>query len=43
MPLPPIPGAAYGVQVYDSQGGMNSLSDILNGMSGIWQNLTDQE
>jgi len=33
----------YGVEVYDSQGNMNSLADILNGMSGIWQTLTDQE
>lgn len=35
--------SGYGVQVYDSQGNMNSLSSILNGISGIWQDLTDQE
>lgn len=35
--------AAYGVNVYDAQGNMNSLSSILTGMAGIWDGLTDQE
>lgn len=33
----------YGVSIYDSQGNMNSLSDILTGLSAVWDNLTDQE
>lgn len=33
----------YGVSVYDAEGNMNSLSSILNGLSGIWAGLTDQE
>lgn len=33
----------YGVNIYDSQGNMNSLSDILTGLSAVWDNLTDQE
>ncbi len=33
----------YGIQVYDSQGNINSLSSILNGMAGIWIDLTDQQ
>lgn len=33
----------YGVEVYDEQGNMNSLSSILNGCAGIWGNLTDQQ
>lgn len=33
----------YGVSIYDSQGNMNSLSDILTGLSAVWNNLTDQE
>lgn len=33
----------YGIEIYDSQGNMNSLSSILNGMAGIWGDLTDQE
>lgn len=33
----------YGVSVYDSQGNMNSLSSILIGMGGIWEDLTDKE
>jgi TP901 family phage tail tape measure protein len=33
----------YGVQVYDSQGRMQSLSSILQGVSGVWGQLTDQE
>lgn len=35
--------AAYGVNIYDAQGNMNSLSSILTGMTGIWGDLTDQE
>lgn len=35
--------ANYGVQVYDSEGNMQSLSSILEGVSGVWENLTDQE
>lgn len=26
----------YGVSIYDSQGNMNSLSDILTGLSAVW-------
>lgn len=33
----------YGVNVYDSQGNMNSLSSILNGCADIWDTLTDKE
>ncbi|MCD8206457.1 MAG: phage tail tape measure protein, partial [Bacteroidales bacterium] len=33
----------YGVAVYDNEGNMNSLSDILTGMAGIWGDLTDAE
>lgn len=33
----------YGVSIYDSQGNMNSLSDILTGLSAVWDNQTDQE
>lgn len=33
----------YGVEVYDAEGNMNSLSSILNGCSEIWGDLTDQE
>lgn len=33
----------YGVQVYDSEGNMQSLSSILEGVSGVWATLTDQE
>lgn len=33
----------YGVSIYDSQGNMNSLSDILTGLSAVWDSLTDQE
>jgi len=35
--------AEYGVSVYDAEGNMQSLSSILNGISGVWANLTDQE
>lgn len=33
----------YGINVYDSQGNMNSLSEILNGVSEVWSNLTDEQ
>lgn len=33
----------YGVEVYDANGNMNSLSSILNGCAGIWNDLTDAE
>ena len=33
----------YGIEVYNSEGQMNSLSSILDGMSGIWSTLTDEE
>lgn len=33
----------YGVHVYDTQGNMQSLSSILEGVSGVWETLTDQE
>ena len=33
----------YGVHIYDAQGNMSSLSDILTGLSAVWDNLTDQE
>jgi len=35
--------AEYGVQVYDAQGNMQSLSSILEGMRRVWSELTDQE
>lgn len=35
--------ATYGVNVYDSEGNMNSLSSILQGMRGVWSQLTDEE
>lgn len=35
--------AEYGVYVYDTEGKMNSLSSILEGMGSIWADLTDQE
>lgn len=35
--------ADYGVEVYDAQGNMNSLSSILEGLAGMWGTLTDQE
>lgn len=34
---------AYGVAVYDSEGKMNSLSSILNGLGEVWGTLTQQE
>lgn len=33
----------YGVEVYDAQGNMNSLSSILTGVRGAWNNLTDEQ
>ncbi|MDE7243592.1 MAG: phage tail tape measure protein, partial [Oscillospiraceae bacterium] len=35
--------AEYGVEIYDAQGNMQSLSSILNGISSIWSDLTDQQ
>lgn len=35
--------AEYGVQIYDTEGNMNSLSSILDGMSKVWGTLSDQE
>ena len=33
----------YGVSIYDSEGNMASLSDILSGMSGVWSGLTQEQ
>ena len=33
----------YGVAIYDAQGNMNSLSDILSGMIGAWSRLTQEQ
>lgn len=33
----------YGVQVYDAEGRMNSISSILNGLADIWGDLSQQE
>lgn len=33
----------YGVEVYDSFGNMNALSDILEGLEHVWANLTQEE
>ena len=33
----------YGVHVYDAQGNMQSLSSILEGVSGVWGSLTNQQ
>lgn len=33
----------YGVEVYGAQGNMNSLSSILTGVRGVWNNLTDEQ
>ena len=33
----------YGVHVYDTEGNMQSLSSILTGIGGVFENLTDQE
>lgn len=35
--------AEYGIHVYNAQGEMNSLSYILEGLSGIWGTLSDQQ
>lgn len=35
--------AKYGVEVYDAQGNMNSLSSILTEVRGVWNNLTDEQ
>ena len=35
--------AKYGVEVYDAQGNMNSLSSILTGVRSVWNNLTDEQ
>lgn len=35
--------ATYGVNVYDGEGNMNSLSSILQGMRGVWSQLTDEQ
>lgn len=33
----------YGVHIYDSQGKMKSLSDIMNGLIGVWSGLTQEQ
>lgn len=33
----------YGVEVYDAQGNMNSLTSILQGTSKVWNTLTDEQ
>lgn len=35
--------AEFGVNVYDSEGNMQSLSSILQSVSDVWGNLTDQQ
>lgn len=35
--------AEYGVDVYDTKGEMQSLSSILEGVSGVWGTLSDQQ
>ena len=35
--------AEYDVNVYDAKGNMNSLSEILSGMSRVWVTLSDAE
>lgn len=35
--------AKFGVHVYDTQGNMNTLSSILEGVSGVWKGLTDEQ
>lgn len=35
--------AEYGVEIYDAEGNMHSLSDILEGISGVWADLTDEQ
>ncbi|MDE5937000.1 MAG: phage tail tape measure protein, partial [Ruminococcus sp.] len=33
----------FGINIYDTQGNMQSLSSILQGVSGVWATLTDQQ
>ena len=35
--------ASYGVEVYDAEGNVASLSSILDGMRGIWANLSEEQ
>nr|HRL57154.1 phage tail tape measure protein [Lachnospira sp.] len=35
--------AKYGVNIYDAEGNMSSFSDILTGIRGVWNNLTDEQ
>ncbi|MCC8044185.1 MAG: phage tail tape measure protein [Clostridiales bacterium] len=35
--------AEYGVNIYDSEGNMQSLTSILQGMSSVWGTLTDEQ
>lgn len=35
--------AEYGVEVYDSEGNVKSLSSILSGMQDVWAGLTDEQ
>ena len=35
--------AKFGINIYDTQGNMQSLSSILQGVSGVWTTLTDQQ
>lgn len=35
--------AQYGVEIYDSEGSMNDLASILDGVRGVWEDLTDEE
>ncbi|MCC8104453.1 MAG: phage tail tape measure protein [Clostridiales bacterium] len=35
--------AEYGIEVYDAEGNVNSLSNIFSGMQDIWADLTDEE
>lgn len=35
--------AEYGIHIYNAEGEMNSLSSVLDGMTRIWGDLTDQE
>ncbi|MCD8198249.1 MAG: phage tail tape measure protein [Lachnospiraceae bacterium] len=34
---------SYNIEVYDAQGNVNSLSDILSGMQEVWAGLTDEQ
>ena len=33
----------YGIQVYDAEGNMNSISSILNGLAGVWDTMSQKE